>query len=163
MLLTGDARGDKILEGLELVGKLTKPDGTIHVDILKVPHHGSDNNMDTIFFQRVIANHYVFSGDGEHGNPERATLQMLLDARGTDPDYAIHLTYPVDEIDQGREAEWIKQQGKEKNRNAKKVRADWSAQDQGLVAFFAAHPELAKKLSIVGEGKAHLINLLDKV
>ena len=40
MLLTGDARGDKILEGLELVGALKRV-GTMHVDLLKVPHHGS--------------------------------------------------------------------------------------------------------------------------
>ena len=51
MLLTGDARGDKILEGMELAGLLEK-DGKRHVDILKVPHHGSDNNMETIFFKR---------------------------------------------------------------------------------------------------------------
>ena len=86
ILLTGDARGDKILEGMELVGLIEK-DAKRHVDVLKVPHHGSDNNMETIFFQRVTADHYVMSGDGEHGNPERATLEMLLEARGDDADY----------------------------------------------------------------------------
>ena len=85
MLLTGDARGDKILEGLELVGAL-RPGGTMHVDVLKVPHHGSANNLDDDFFERITADHYVFSGDGEHGNPEREALQMLVDARG-DADY----------------------------------------------------------------------------
>ena len=109
MLLTGDARGDKILEGMELAGLLEKG-GKKHVDLLKVPHHGSDNNMETIFFKRVPADHYVFSGDGEHGNPERATLQMLLDARGADAGYTIHLTYPVAEIDAGRKADWEKEQ-----------------------------------------------------
>src|SRR4029453_10485656 len=44
MLLTGDARGDKILKGLETVG-LLPPGGTLHVDVLKVPHHGSSNNV----------------------------------------------------------------------------------------------------------------------
>ena len=81
MLLTGDARGDKILEGLELVGAL-EPGGTLHVDLLKVPHHGSANNLDAGFFERITADHYVFSGNGEHGNPERETLEMLFDARG---------------------------------------------------------------------------------
>jgi hypothetical protein len=70
MLLTGDARGDKILKGLELVGVL-RTGGTMHVDLLKVPHHGSANNLDDDFFERITADHYVFSGDGEHGNPER--------------------------------------------------------------------------------------------
>src|SRR6185369_16360043 len=50
ILLTGDARGDKILEGLELA-KLIAKGGGMHVDILKVPHHGSDRNVDPSFFQ----------------------------------------------------------------------------------------------------------------
>ncbi|PZA13195.1 hypothetical protein DNX69_02100 [Rhodopseudomonas palustris] len=165
MLLTGDARGDKIIEGLEMAGKLAEGE-TLHVDILKVPHHGSDNNMETSFFERVTADHYVFSGNGDHGNPERATLQMLLDARGVDDDYTIHLTYPIEEIDAAREADWTKQQAKEANRAKPPkggVRPDWSAEEQGLVAFFADNPELAAKVKIVADGKPHLIDLLDKV
>ncbi|QDL96751.1 hypothetical protein FLL57_05295 [Rhodopseudomonas palustris] len=165
MLLTGDARGDKIIEGLEMAGKLAEGE-TLHVDILKVPHHGSDNNMETSFFERVTADHYVFSGNGDHGNPERATLQMLLDARGVDDDYTIHLTYPVEEIDAGREADWTKHQAKEANRAKPPkggVRPDWSAEEQGVVAFFADNPELAAKVKIVADGKPHLIDLLDKV
>ena len=50
MLLTGDARGDKILEGLQLVGLLGPgDDSTMQVDLLKVPHHGSDNNRGEFF------------------------------------------------------------------------------------------------------------------
>lgn len=165
MLLTGDARGDKIIKGLEMAGKLAEGE-TLHVDILKVPHHGSDNNMETSFFERVTADHYVFSGNGDHGNPERATLQMLLDARGVDDDYTIHLTYPVEEIDVAREADWTKQQAKEANRAKPPkggVRPDWSAEEQGLVAFFADNPELAAKVKIVADGKPHLIDLLDQV
>ena len=83
MLLTGDARGDKVLGGLEMAGLLTTSGDTMHVDVLKVPHHGSaNNNIETIFFRRVTADHYVFSGDGEHGNPERETIEMLFEARG---------------------------------------------------------------------------------
>ncbi|KRQ98960.1 hypothetical protein [Bradyrhizobium valentinum] len=165
MLLTGDARGDKILEGMELAG-LLKAGGKKHVDLLKVPHHGSDNNMETIFFKRVPADHYVFSGDGEHGNPERATLQMLLDARGADAGYTIHLTYPVAEIDAGRKADWEKEQAKEKARKKKNpaskkpVRDDWSAEKHSLTAFFKNNPKMAKKLLIVEKSKPHLIDLL---
>ena len=75
MLLTGDARGDKILEGLRARRPAGRPARTskMHVDLLKVPHHGSANNLDDDFFERITADHYVFSGDGEHGNPERET------------------------------------------------------------------------------------------
>jgi hypothetical protein len=168
ILLTGDARGDKVLEGLELAGLLKKGGKSMtHVDVFKVPHHGSDRNADPVLFRRVTADHYVFSGNGEHGNPERETLQMLLDERGEDDDFTIHLTYPIDEIDAGRKAEWNKQQAKEKAKkktNPKtKVRANWSAKKQSLTAFFAAHKKLAKKVSIVEDGEAHLINLLDEV
>jgi len=90
MLLTGDARGDAILAGLRRA-KLLK-NGKFHVDLLKIPHHGSDNNVATDFFRAVTADHYVVSGDGEHGNPEVATFQMLSDARGQD-EFTIHLTH----------------------------------------------------------------------
>lgn len=90
MLLTGDARGDFVLEGLRRA-KLLK-NGKIHVDLLKMPHHGSDNNVETDFFRTIIADHYVVSGDGQHGNPEVSTFQMLSDARGQD-EFTIHLTY----------------------------------------------------------------------
>jgi hypothetical protein len=165
ILLTGDARGDKIMEGLELVGLLEKG-GKIHVDILKVPHHGSSNNLDNDFFERITAEHYVFSGDGEHGNPERETMEMLLNARGN-ADYTIHLTYPIDEVDAGRKADWEKEQNKEKKKKeknpAKKVRPDWSIEENSLQALFDAHPDFGKKVSSVEDGKPHIINLLEEV
>lgn len=167
ILLTGDARGDKILAGLELVGVLKKGDkNKIHVDIVKMPHHGSDRNMDPIFFRRLTADHYVFSGNGENGNPERATLQMLLDESG-DADFTIHLTYPIAEIDVGRKADWEKEQGKQKAKKKKNpdqvVREDWSPEKHSLTAFFDAHKDFAKKVTIVEDGKPHVIDLLDKV
>jgi len=151
ILLTGDARGDKVIEGLELAG-LLKKDGKskIHVDIFKCPHHGSRRNNDPVSFRRITADHYVFSGNGEHGNPHRETLEMLLGERG-DEKYTVHLTYPIDEIDVNRKAE------------EKKKGKPWSAKKQGLVAFFAENPKFFKKVSIVDEKKPHLINLLDKM
>ena len=153
MLLTGDARGDKVLEGLELVG-LLKKDGKskIHVDVLKGPHHGSNRNVEKIFFDRITADHYVFSGNGEHGNPERETLEMLLAARGDADDYTVHLTYPIDEIDADRKKDHQKHSSKA-----------WSPKKQSLKAFLAANKKFAKKIVIVDKTKPHLINLLDEV
>jgi hypothetical protein len=165
MLLTGDARGDKILQGLELVG-LLKPGGKMHLDILKMPHHGSDRNMDPSFFRRITADHYVFSGNGEHGNPERETLQMLLDESGG-AEFTIHLTYPINDIDVEREKDWNKEKQKEKTRKKTnpdvEVREDWSPKKHSLTAFFTDHNDFAKKVSVVEEGKPHVINLLDKI
>jgi hypothetical protein len=161
MLLTGDARGDKILEGLELVGAVGRG-GTLHVDLLKVPHHGSANNLERDFFERITADHYVFSGNGEHGNPERESLEMLLGARG-DAAYMIHLTYPVDEIDVARKADWLKQQAKERKKQQKDprrtVRPDWSPAQHSVTALLAATPGLAEKVRVVEADRAHVIDL----
>jgi len=165
ILLTGDARGDRILDGLELVGAIA-PGGKREVDVLKVPHHGSSNNLTQNFFERIIAKHYVFSGNGEHGNPERETMDMLRKARG-DGDYLIHFTYPVKEIDAGRKTDWEKEQKKQRKKKETKpnteVRPDWSHEENSLEAFFNEHPSFAKKLRIVEEGKPYVINLLEKV
>lgn len=90
ILLTGDARGDDVLDGLRDAGILTG--NSILVDVLKVPHHGSDNNVKTDFFRTVRAHHYVISGDGKHHNPEVATLEMIVRARGR-ARYTVHMTY----------------------------------------------------------------------
>jgi hypothetical protein len=89
MLLTGDARGDDMVAGLKTAGLLKS--GEIHVDLFKLPHHGSDRNVETDTFRQIKADHYVVSGDGKHGNPEIATLRMISEARGQD-EYMIHLT-----------------------------------------------------------------------
>ena len=92
MLLTGDARGDHILTGLNRAGLMRN--GVCHVDLLKVPHHGSDRNVTTEFFRQVVADHYVISADGAHHNPDVAMFKMLSEARGQD-EYTIHLTNGV--------------------------------------------------------------------
>jgi hypothetical protein len=47
--------------------------------------------VETDFFRAVTADHYVVSGNGEHGNPEVATLKMLSEARPDDK-FTVHLT-----------------------------------------------------------------------
>jgi hypothetical protein len=133
------------------------------VDILKAPHHGSDRNIDADFLRRITADHYVFSGNGEHGNPERETLRMLLDTAGSRK-FTLHLTYPVDEIDAAREADWNKQRAAEKARSRKnsklKVRPAWSRAKHSLAAFLSAHPALAQALRSVEKDRPHVIDLL---
>lgn len=80
ILLAGDARGDHLLEGLEVAGVLP-PGGTMRVDVLKLPHHGSCRNVTTALLQRVLADTYVISADGKHGNPDLETLERLTAAR----------------------------------------------------------------------------------
>lgn len=83
ILFTGDARGDKIIAGLDAAGLLVT--GTLAVDVLKVPHHGSSRSLRRDFFQKILAGTYVFSGNGRHSNPDRDPLDWLTDVRGKDP------------------------------------------------------------------------------
>jgi len=101
MLLTGDARADFLVECLEGQG-LLDDDGRLHVDLFKLPHHGSDRNVDRSTFRQITARHYVISGDGKHGNPEVATFELLLggrdDAGLLGEPFVIHLTYAPEDF-----------------------------------------------------------------
>ncbi|WP_347267515.1 MBL fold metallo-hydrolase [Paracoccus sp. (in: a-proteobacteria)] len=79
VLLTGDARGDHILQGLEQAGLLAA-DGSRHFRLLKLQHHGSARNATPEFFRRVTADIYLISANGRHGNPDEALLRMILDS-----------------------------------------------------------------------------------
>jgi beta-lactamase superfamily II metal-dependent hydrolase len=80
LLLTGDGQQDFILAGLERAGFLGDGEG-LHLDVLKVQHHGSEHNLDAGFAHRVSARHYVFSGNGEHGNPDPSVLDFIWKSR----------------------------------------------------------------------------------
>lgn len=163
ILLTGDARGDKVLEGLRLTGLLGKgAKATLKINVLKVPHHGSCNNMEPEFFKQVIADHYVFSGDGEHGNPERETIEMLLKARARDS-FTMYFTYPIDKIDIDRQKDWEKEQRKEKKKG-KKVRPNWKPASNSLRALLAKDDSTLHQVKeIEKDGGSHLIELLEKI
>ena len=80
MLLTGDAGGDLILEGLDAAGLLDDKK-QIKVDVLKIQHHGSNHSITEEFLRQVIANKYVISGNGKHGIPHMDVLGWLSNAR----------------------------------------------------------------------------------
>jgi hypothetical protein len=100
ILLTGDARGDDILQGLEMEGMMRER--RFHVDVLKLPHHGSNNNVRPDFFEQVTADHYVASGDQiAFPNPRRETFEWIREARRKvmpDRRYDVWLTYDLPDI-----------------------------------------------------------------
>jgi hypothetical protein len=49
--------------------------------VLKVQHHGSENNLNEDFVSRITADHYVFCGNGEHENPDLRALDAVIDSR----------------------------------------------------------------------------------
>lgn len=113
LLLTGDARGDYTLAGLRQAGLLAGNSLAKPLDILKLPHHGSDRNVDGDFFKALPARHYVASGDGWYGNPDRSTLEMIEAAR-PNGDYTLHLTYSPEHLDQ-QHAAYLAQQSPAKS------------------------------------------------
>lgn len=80
LLLTGDGHWRDILHGLAFHGKLNDHD-QIHVNVLKVQHHGGEHNIDQEFVSKVTADHYVFCGNGQHENPNLEALKILIDSR----------------------------------------------------------------------------------
>jgi hypothetical protein len=94
-LLTGDALGKHVLTGLEETG-LVPAGGRLHVDVLQVPHHGSHNNVERAFFEHIWADHYVLSADGiKHHHPSEETLAWIVESRGVDDGYTVHLTNEI--------------------------------------------------------------------
>jgi len=91
ILLTGDARGDHIVDGLIKARLLKNEDDTLHIDVLKLPHHGSDRDVEKKFFRQITANHYLISANGKYDNPELDVLRWISQARHDD-EYQVHLT-----------------------------------------------------------------------
>lgn len=88
-LLTGDGHSDDVVKGLEHHG-LLQPGSGLHVDILKIPHHGSEFNIDmqesgqsmrSEFLRRITADHYVLCGNGAHENPDKRVVKAIIDSR----------------------------------------------------------------------------------
>jgi glyoxylase-like metal-dependent hydrolase (beta-lactamase superfamily II) len=80
ILLTGDGRSDHLLTGLRKTGLLPPAGGKLHVNVLKLPHHGSNRNITKTFFKTVTADTYVASANGKNDNPDLATLIWLVEA-----------------------------------------------------------------------------------
>jgi len=88
LLLTGDAHGDDVVEGWKEVGLGTKP---VALDLVKMPHHGSIRNVTEAFVDFFAADHYVFSADGKHDNPDAAAVEAVVAAHGKRP-ITLHFT-----------------------------------------------------------------------
>ncbi|MCA1634667.1 MAG: MBL fold metallo-hydrolase [Acidobacteria bacterium] len=85
VLLTGDGHWADILKGLRQTKKL-KATGGLHVDVLKVQHHGSEHNVSEEFCRTITADHYVFCGNGEHENPDLRVIEAIADSRTGAPE-----------------------------------------------------------------------------
>jgi hypothetical protein len=78
ILFTGDGLSEHLVYGLNHSKALNSP-GTIHVDVLKVPHHGSERNVTAEFFQVITADKYLISANGRDDNPSLTTLRWIAE------------------------------------------------------------------------------------
>lgn len=88
LLLTGDGLAEDIIAGWNALKGNTTP---YPVDLMKVPHHGSNANNSEALFRLFPAEHYVFCANGKNDNPDMATLQKLFAARDGAA-FTVHLT-----------------------------------------------------------------------
>lgn len=80
LLLTGDGHHTEILNGLRHIKKL-KPNKGLHVNVLKVQHHGAEFNIDEVFCRTITADNYVFCGNGLPENPNDEVVKAIIDSR----------------------------------------------------------------------------------
>ncbi len=100
ILLTGDGRSDHLLEGLRQA-QLLDASGRLHVDVLKLPHHGSRHNTSEAFLQAVTASKYVISASGRYGHPSGQTLEWIVAApRDQGPIVEIYVTKRTESVEQ---------------------------------------------------------------
>jgi ribonuclease BN (tRNA processing enzyme) len=79
VLLTGDGLGEHLLNNLEQEG-LLNAGGQLHVNVLKLPHHGSVRNVSLEFLKKLTADQYIISANGKDGNPDPDTLKWLVES-----------------------------------------------------------------------------------
>jgi beta-lactamase superfamily II metal-dependent hydrolase len=79
VLLTGDSHPDMILAGLADTGITSA--GYVHLDVLKVQHHGSEHNMNEEYGRTVSADTYIFCGNGSNTNPEISVIEDFYESR----------------------------------------------------------------------------------
>lgn len=80
LLMTGDGHSDDIRKGLVKIRKLDEKKG-LHLNALKIQHHGSEHNTDEAFCKLITADHYIFCGNGAHSNPEIDVIDAIIKSR----------------------------------------------------------------------------------
>ncbi len=107
LLFTADTTATILLHTLGQAGYLDS-NGHCDVDLLVLPHDGSDRNVSAEFFSSVTAREYLALGSGMYTNPEIKTFQWLFDSRrNLSEPFTIYLTssprdfkagYPYEEL-----------------------------------------------------------------
>jgi hypothetical protein len=80
MLFTGDAHDQESDIRTSIATWKLDSDPTIRFNVLKVPHHGSNNTTHSQFYDLVRADVYLICGQhSTHGNPRFSSLQAIIE------------------------------------------------------------------------------------
>jgi beta-lactamase superfamily II metal-dependent hydrolase len=85
IVLTGDADDRRLVESLRTRARAAG--GKVHVDILKVAHHGSDHNLSKDLLDLIDCDRYLISTSGaRHAHPHDVTMARILKHGGPQKD-----------------------------------------------------------------------------
>ena len=77
IILTGDAADGRLVASLR--PRAAAAGGRLHVDILKVAHHGSDHNLSKDLLDLLECDRYLISTSGaRHAHPDDVTMARIL-------------------------------------------------------------------------------------
>jgi beta-lactamase superfamily II metal-dependent hydrolase len=100
VLFLADSRPEIITEKLAGKGYSTK--NQLHVDFVKIAHHGSLNNTSIELLQMVKSKNFIIStngGSATHCHPSRETLARIVhNPHRSDEEVRIFFNYPLEEI-----------------------------------------------------------------
>lgn len=111
VLLTGDGFSDDITGALQELAKqraelLDERSGRIRLDLIKVPHHGSQNNLSRALVDSVTCPRWLFSSDGtSYKHPDPPAVARIL-AWGT-PKPILMFTESTDFTRRWDRGEWM--------------------------------------------------------
>ncbi|MGL5622282.1 MBL fold metallo-hydrolase, partial [Cetobacterium sp.] len=78
MLFTGDTSEENLKEALIKLGY--SKENPIKLDLFKLPHHGSKNNMSKELIEMIDCKMYLVSTNGKsHGHPDKEILAKIID------------------------------------------------------------------------------------
>lgn len=78
MLFTGDTSEENLKEALIKLGY--SKENPIKLDLFKLPHHGSKNNMSKELIEMIDCKMYLVSTNGKsHGHPDKEVLAKIID------------------------------------------------------------------------------------
>lgn len=81
LLMLADSRSDIIVKSLEALGYCE--DNKLKVEYVKLPHHGSKNNLNYDLLKIIECNKFIISTDGSIFNhPDKVTLARIINVVG---------------------------------------------------------------------------------